>query len=390
MASWVHQLLDWFSTEQRPMPWRQTPSSYGTWISEMMLQQTQVATVIPYFERFMTLFPTVFDLAAADEQTVLKAWEGLGYYSRARNLHKASKILVSDYNGKLPDNYNELLKLPGIGPYCAAAISSIAFSQPSKILVSDYNGKLPDNYNELLKLPGIGPYCAAAISSIAFSQPVPVVDGNVLRVFTRFWGIFDDIRQNSVKDMLFHKLSHYIKDSNPSDFNQAIMECGALICTPKQVKCAICPISTDCFAFKHDKVHELPFKSKKGPTPHYTIAVGVVFKNNKILIGQRKSDQMLGGLWEFPGGKQEKNEALKDTVKRELKEECNIEVEVEDCIKIVKHAYSHFKITLHAYRCHYISGDLIAKSAKQLKWVKKAELDLYPFPKANKAFLTLI
>lgn len=349
MTPWVKSLLTWFATEQRPMPWRETPSAYGTWISEMMLQQTQVSTVIPYFKRFMTQFPTIDALAEADEQQVLKAWEGLGYYSRARNLHKAAKMLVRDYNSQLPEDYDELQKLPGIGPYCAAAITSIAFS-----------------------------------------NSVPVVDGNVLRVFTRFWGIFDDIRHNVVKEMLFHKLSHFVTQANPSDFNQAIMECGALICTPKQVKCNCCPISRDCFAFNNKKVDELPFKSKKPPTPHYTIAIGVVFCKGKVLIGQRKTDQMLGGLWEFPGGKQEDNEVLEQTVRRELLEECNIVVDVKHCIKVVKHAYSHFKITLHAFHCDYVSGTLESKSAEQLRWVRVDELDEYPFPKANKAVLDVL
>lgn len=349
MTVWVKSLLKWFNSEQRYMPWRENSSPYKTWISEMMLQQTQVATVIPYFDRFIAIFPTVYDLASADEQHVLKLWEGLGYYSRARNLHKAAKVIVQDFNGDLPEDYDVLQTLPGIGPYCAAAISSIAYA-----------------------------------------HPVPVVDGNVLRVFTRFWGIFDDIVNNSVKKMLFHKLEHYIQTVNPADFNQAIMECGALLCTPKSPNCSNCPLSSDCFAYNYDKVTELPVKSKKKPVPHYTIAVGVVYYHEKVLIGQRKKDQMLGGLWEFPGGKQEHNEPLEDTVKRELFEECNISVKVNDCIKVVKHAYSHFKITLHAFSCQYESGDIQAKSAEQLRWVSINDLNLYPFPKANKAFLDLI
>ena len=182
MSHWVKSLLTWYDTNQRQLPWRTNPSPYKTWISEMMLQQTQVATVIDYFNRFLTQFPTVNDLANANEQTVLKCWEGLGYYSRARNLHKAAKLIVTQHQSQLPQHYEELQTLPGIGPYCGAAITSIAFG-----------------------------------------HPVPVVDGNVLRVFTRFWGIFDDITQPKVKTMLFHKLEHYIDGTNPADFNQAIM-----------------------------------------------------------------------------------------------------------------------------------------------------------------------
>ena len=186
-----------------------------------MLQQTQVDTVIPYFNRFVARFPTVEDLAKADLQDVLKLWEGLGYYSRARNLHKAAQF------------------------------------------------DLPADYDELQKLPGIGPYCAAAIASIAFGQPVPVVDGNVLRVFARFWGIFDDIRKTKVRNVLFEKLKPFIAEENPSDFNQAIMEIGALICKPKSPKCAECPLNTDCFAHNANQTDKLPFKSASKPVPHY-------------------------------------------------------------------------------------------------------------------------
>ncbi|RAP32389.1 A/G-specific adenine glycosylase [Candidatus Marinamargulisbacteria bacterium SCGC AG-414-C22] len=350
MTPWPKSLLAWYRKEKRAMPWRDSPHPYKTWVSEMMLQQTQVATVIPYFNRFMNQFPTVVDLSNADEQTVLKAWEGLGYYSRARNLHKAAKIIVENYNNELPSEYDELQKLPGIGPYCAAAITSIAFN-----------------------------------------NPVPVVDGNVLRVFTRFWGIFDDIRNQAVKTMLFHKLGHFIEHENPSDFNQAIMECGALICTPKKPNCPTCPLKSNCFAYQENKQNELPVKSKQAPTPHYDIGVGIIWKNNKILIGKRKTDQMLGGLWEFPGGKKKKHETIEETIIREIKEETTLDVSIKKPCHTVKHTYSHFKITLHAYHCNYQSGTEKLISNDELRWVELSELKTFPFPKANKVIIdTLI
>ena len=329
------------------MPWRSKSQPYYVWVSEMMLQQTQVATVIPYFNRFIAQFPTVYDLAAADEQAVLKAWEGLGYYSLARNLHKASKLLVDDYSGQLPSGYQELQQLPGIGPYCAAAITSIAFS-----------------------------------------HPVPVVDGNVLRVFTRFWGVFDDIRKTKVRDLFFQKLTPYIEESTPSDFNQAIMELGALVCKPKHPNCEGCPLSSECFARACKKVDELPYKTTLKPIPHYTIGVGVLVKDSKILIGKRRSDQMLGGLWEFPGVKNKAKESLESTVIREFKEETNLIVKIKTSLTVVKHTYSHFKITLHAFLCEYVSGKEEVRSASELKWVPLAELEAYPFPKANKHVLS--
>jgi A/G-specific adenine glycosylase len=346
---WVIQLTDWYTQNKREMPWRTAPSPYKTWISEMMLQQTQVATVIPYFNRFISRFPTVEKLATADLQEVLKLWEGLGYYSRARNLHKAAKILLDSYSSVLPLDYIELQKLPGIGPYSAAAITSIAYE-----------------------------------------TAIPVVDGNVLRVFCRFWGIFDDIRKPAVRNMLFDKLSAYITKSTPSIFNQAIMELGALVCTPSSPKCTTCPITDSCFAFQQNKQKELPFKSTLPKVPHYNIAVAVIWKNGKVLIGKRKETQMLGGLWEFPGGKQNEEESLEDTVIREVKEETDLTVSVEHLYSQVNHAYSHFKITLHGYKCSYVSGKEKAKTTDEIVWVSLKEFEKYPFPKANKKLIESI
>ena len=342
---WPEKLLAWFDRHQRQMPWRSNPQPYYVWVSEVMLQQTQVDTVIPYFERFIQKFPTVHDLAAAPLDDVLKLWEGLGYYTRARNLHNAAKMISA--NG----------------------------------------GELPASYEELQNLSGIGPYAGAAIASIAFNIPVPVVDGNVLRVFARFWGIFDDIRQTKVRLLLFNKLMPFIQNVSPSNFNQAIMELGALICTPKKPMCSFCPLQADCLAYQTGQVDLLPYKSKGKPVPYYDIAVGIVCRGDEVLIAKRKADQMLGGLWEFPGGKKEESETLEEAVKREILEETSLSVEVKELFCAVKHAYSHFKITLHAFRCIYTSGEPVPKSSDEIKWVKVTDLHLYPFPTANKKVL---
>lgn len=257
-------LLEWFGRNQREMPWRTHRDPYWVWVSEAMLQQTQVATVIPYFLRFIDQFPSVEVLASAELQSVLKAWEGLGYYSRARNLHRAAQTIVSDYGGNLPSDYAQLQTLPGFGPYIAAAVASIAFE-----------------------------------------VPVPVVDGNVLRVFARYWGIEEDIRNSKVRNVVFDRLRLPISTVQPSQFNQAIMELGALVCTPKNPDCTACPLSRSCYGHTHDQVDRLPYKSTKPPVPHHVIGVGVIRKSGKVLIGRRKESQMLGGLWEFPGGKNE-------------------------------------------------------------------------------------
>ncbi len=346
---WPELLLQWFAMHQRRMPWRDSPDPYRVWVSEVMLQQTQVDTVIPYFERFIARFPTVHALAAADQQTILKIWEGLGYYSRARNLHRAAKLLCERFGGRLPRTYDALQEIPGIGPYIAAAIVSIAFG-----------------------------------------KPVPVVDGNVLRVFARFWKIEEDIRDAKTRVTLFEKLTPIIARRDPSNFNQAMMELGALVCAPKSPKCRECPLQEDCVAFATHRTAELPFKSKKAPVPHYNIAVGVVWHDGKVLIGRRKETQMLGGLWEFPGGKMKVGETAKTAVVREVRKETGLKVRVLHEYYTVKHAYTHFKITLHAYACERISGTARPHANEALRWVDPEALSGYPFPTANKKVITCI
>jgi A/G-specific adenine glycosylase len=340
-------LLDWFDKNKRDMPWRQTSDPYKIWISEIMLQQTQVNTVIPYYERFLDRFPDVEQLADASQQTVLKMWEGLGYYSRARNMHKAAQEVVADFSSVFPDSYDELLQLKGIGPYTAAAVSSIAFQRQQA-----------------------------------------VVDGNVIRVLSRYYGIKDDVRRSKVKSNIQIIADSLIPRDRPGDFNQAVMELGATICTPKNPVCDSCPLSIDCVAYKTAKTEIIPYKSPRKKIPHHHIGVGLIKDNNaKLLIALRPDDAMLGGLWEFPGGKKEKGENINKTVERELNEELGVTVAVGDKFMDLKHAYSHFKITLHAYWCTIESGTPRPKSSTKLKWVTLEEIDEYPFPKANKVLI---
>lgn len=348
-ADWTTPLLNWYHQHKRRMPWRSNPQPYFVWISEVMLQQTQVDTVIPYFNRFISVLPTIHDLANADQQTVLKLWEGLGYYSRARNLHKAAKMIVTELDGLIPESYRELQRIPGIGPYIAAAITSIAFN-----------------------------------------HPVPVVDGNVLRVFARFWGLHDDITNMKTRQLIFDKLTPVIQPITPSDFNQAIMEMGALVCKPTQPQCLLCPLQKECRAYRQNLTTTLPIKSRKNPVPHYNISVGVIWDGEHILIGRRKESQMLGGLWEFPGGKQQADESSKQAVAREILEETALTVDPIEPYCTVNHAYSHFKITLTAWKCQVKSGKARAKSAEKLEWVSLKELDKYPFPTANKKVIEMV
>ncbi len=338
------QLLSWYDQNKRDLPWRNCEDPYKVWISEIMLQQTRVDQATPYFHRFIERFPTVHDLAAADQQDVLKVWEGLGYYSRARNLHHAAKTVVSEFNGQLPDTWDEITSLKGIGPYTASAILSIAFD-----------------------------------------KSYAVVDGNVIRVLTRYFGIEDDIRSTTTKNKIQELADDLIDHDRPGDFNQALMELGATVCVPSNPDCKECAVNANCVAYKSVKTDEIPYKSPAKKKPHHQIGVGII-KNeqDEVLIALRPDDAMLGGLWEFPGGKQKKNENIEETVVRELTEELGIAVEIDKPLMKLDHAYSHFKITMHAYMCKLTSGTPEPKSSQQIKWIGIDELEDYPFPKANR------
>ena len=344
-AEFLPYLMAWYDAARVELPWRSAqPNPYHVWLSEIMLQQTQVDTVIPYFEAFLTAYPDVHALAAAPLDDVLKRWEGLGYYSRARNLHKTAGIISTQMNGQFPP-------------------------------IAD----------ELQKLPGIGRYTAGAIASIAFSQPTPVLDGNVIRVFTRLLDIPDDVTQTTTKNCLWDQAETWMPTERPGDYNQALMEFGRLVCKPKNPLCASCPLQEHCAAFTAGTVAERPVKKKKAPTPHYDVAAGIVYREDgRFLIAQRPLDGLLGGLWEFPGGKQEPAETLPQALQRELREELAIEVEVGALFTVVKHAFTHFKITLHTFECRLTDGEPQAIEAQAFAWVTLPDLDTYSFGKADR------
>lgn len=335
-------LLSWFDAYARKLPFRGVGDPYVVWVSEIMLQQTQVATVVPYFERFMKRFPTVQKLAAARLDSVLKLWQGLGYYTRARNLHNAARVIVERHNGVFPDTFDALIALPGIGRYTAGAIASIAFG-----------------------------------------LRVPVLDGNVMRVLCRLYRLSDNPKSPAAQKHLWHLAETLVPKARPGDFNQSLMELGATICTPKNPNCPNCPVQRLCQAYARNEQDVLPRMPKSAPTPHYTVAVGLVFKAGKLLIDKRKPEGLLGGLWELPGGKKEKDETLKQTVARELMEETGIGITVGKRLCIVRHAYSHFRITLHAFLCDHSAGTAKALRCAAVKWVAPKDIDKFAFPAAT-------
>lgn len=342
-------LLEWFDKNARDLPWRKTKDPYAIWVSEIMLQQTQVDTVEPYYHRFLKRFPTVQRLARARLDTVLKLWEGLGYYSRARNLHQAAKQIVRDYEGDVPRTKQALLSLPGVGPYTAGAIASIAFDLDE-----------------------------------------PLVDGNVIRVLCRLYRIHENPKSGATQKRLWKIARELIPPGRAGAFNQALMELGATVCSPRSPKCEVCPLQKKCLARRHDEQETLPRRADRKPLPHQDVVVAVIYKNGRILIDKRKPDGLLGGLWEFPGGKIENGESHTTALKREIREELGISVRTIRPLITVQHAYSHFSVTLHAFTCTYATGTPQCRTCVDFKWIYPKQLDNYAFPAANKKIIAAL
>ena len=341
------ELLKWYERERREMPWRRTDDPYRIWISEVMLQQTRVDQAQPYYERFVDAFPDVHALADAEQDDVLRLWEGLGYYSRARNLHAAARQVVSEFGGTVPDEYEAIKTLPGVGPYTAAAVLSIAHDKPHAVL-----------------------------------------DGNVKRVLSRVYAVEEVVSRSKTRRRLQGLADALLPLEAPGTFNQALMELGATICTPSTPSCPTCPIQKVCRAREQGNQEDYPVKKEKRPVPHHDIAVGLVLnEREQLLIQRRPEDGLLGGLWEFPGGKREEDEELPETCLRELREETGIEVEVSGLFHRLSHAYSHFKITLHAFHCRLLEGTPRGLEGQPVCWVSVDELDDYAFPRANRRLI---
>lgn len=308
-----------------------------------MLQQTRVDTVIPYFERWMQALPNVAALANASEEDVLRLWEGLGYYSRARNLHKAARLVMEKHDGQIPRRRKELETLPGIGRYTAGAIASIAFGQDE-----------------------------------------PVLDGNVRRVLARLFDINIPARSCEAENLFWKLAEAWIPSGQAGDFNQAVMDLGATICTPRSPSCERCPLNELCLSFLAGTQEQRPVMNARPAVPHYTVTAAVIRQQDQVLLARRPPEGLLGGMWEFPGGKQEPGETLPACLQREIMEELGVVIEVGPEFGVYEHAYTHFRVTLHAFFCSILKGSPQALEASEIRWVLPQNLGDFPMGKIDR------
>lgn len=342
LQAMVQPLTVWFRENQRNLPWRQEPTPYHVWLSEIMLQQTRVEAVIPYYLRFLERLPDIASLAVVDEEELMKLWQGLGYYNRARNLKKAAEQAVLEYGGELPADYEKLLKLPGIGSYTAGAIASIAF--------------------------GIAR---------------PAVDGNVLRVISRILGSMEDISQAKVKKKIEEQLLLVMPENAPGDFNQALMELGATVCVPNGApRCEECPVAEICLAFREGKTDVIPYKAPKKPRRIEERTILLVKWKDEYAIEKRPSTGLLAGLYEFPNLEGSLNgEQLADYLIHAGETSFTAEP-----LPSSKYVFSHVEWRMTAY--HIV---LRKKKSERFQFYKRQDiLEHYAIPSAFSAYTEIL
>jgi len=343
LTEFSQSLLVWYDQNARQLPWRNHFDPYAIWVSEIMLQQTRVEAVIPFFNRWMQTFPNITSLANANQQDLLKLWEGLGYYHRAKNLQHAAKIILQSYNGKLPEHASLLETLPGIGKYTAGAIASMAFGKDAVAL-----------------------------------------DGNIRRVLSRVFNLEISARSPAGEKELLRLAKEHLPPGRAGDFNQAMMDLGASICLPRSPHCVVCPLKKQCLSLLMGVQEQRPILPQKKKIPHYIVTAAIIRKDNTVLIAKRPGTGLLAGMWEFPGGKKEAEETLEQSIIREIQEELNCLIEVGEPFGIYQHAFTHFRITLHAFFCKIIAGEPFPVEANQIEWVDVSCLQDYPMGKVDR------
>ncbi len=337
MGIWTEKLLAWYEQEKRDLPWRKTKDPYAIWISEIMLQQTRVETVRDYYGRWMERFPDLKALAGADLQDVFKLWEGLGYYSRASNLHRAANLIAEEMGGTFP-------------------------ASPVQIL----------------NLPGVGPYTAGAIASIAFNQPIPAVDGNVLRVMSRLFAL-PEIDKRDIQGSIKNKIQNSFPPDRAGDFTQSLMELGALVCLPRRPACNNCPLTTDCAAYTQKAQNLWPIRKKRVPVKPVPRQVAVIMDGSYILMHQRPPTGLLADLWEFPGVEG----GNKQDFAARFAEEYELKLKVGKHLLDARHVFTHLEWQMKVYLCGLESTEALSKRT-DFTWVNRLDLEKLTIPSAFK------
>jgi len=338
MIELMENLLSWYRQNSRKnLPWRKNKDPYRIWVSEIMLQQTQVSKVMPHYQRFLEQFPSVEALAKAPLTSVLDAWSGLGYYSRAKNLHQAAQVIQRDHNGRIPDNVSQLLTLPGVGRYTAGAIASIAYDRPA-----------------------------------------PILDGNVVRVLCRHFGIEGNTQDSVVQKKLWALSAKLVPVDSPGDFNQALMELGALVCTPHSPQCSACPLMKSCIAYKRGWQDRIPEPRIAALKKQILYPCGLIEKNGRFLLARRPLTGLLPGLWEFPGGEKETGKSLEESLARSLSERLGIHAKPATPHPVVKQILSHREIEIHPFQCRWNGRRIKSAWYPETRWVPRALLKKMP------------
>ncbi len=337
MSRFASRLLNWYEENKRSLPWRGHDDPYAVWVSEIMLQQTRVEAAIPYFLRWMERFPSIAALADSTERAVLNAWEGLGYYARARNLRKAAQEVVRAHAGSLPREAEELRKLPGIGRYTAGAIASMAFGADE-----------------------------------------PALEGNIKRVLARVFNVSEPANSTRGEKVLWGLAAKHLPKGRAGDYNQAMMDLGAAICLPANPRCPVCPLKNLCQARKLGIQTERPVLGTRKAVPHRIHAAAVILRRGRVLLAQRPSSGLLGGMWEFP------NTRIVGSISKGLEKAMrrlyDVDVQCDEPLGVVQHGYSHFTVEVHAYRCE-ISG---MPRTKELTWIPVKSLNEYPMGRIDR------
>lgn len=351
MPTLSDRLLDWFHVHKQPLPWRENNDPYRVWISEVMLQQTQRGRVGEYFLRFLARYPDAASLAEAREDELLKLWEGLGYYSRARNLRRAARIIVAEHGGRFPSRRADALALPGVGRYTAGAVLSIAYNLPE-----------------------------------------PIVDANVERVFARVFDLDEPVKGKAASAFLWSKARELIPEGRAREFNQAVMELGSLVCLSRKPRCSACPILPHCEAHRLDIVLERPVPTKAREFIPLEVATGVLVHGGRVFIQKRPAEGVWAGLWEFPGGCIEAYETPEQAVAREFMEETELEVADLERIAVVRHGYTKYRVALHCYFCSLANGrfEPTLHAAQESRWVSPGELEGFALPAGHRKLLDIL